>query len=160
VTTTIDQNTKPVRRVHTKGPRVSKAGVIAKFTQWAVLKHEVTETTKRQNKLRDEISTYLEANGYQDDKGSFIIDLPEPLLAGGKTYTAIKRQRKTSQFFKEDEATALLEAKGLLAEAQTTLTYLDQDKVYVLNQEGKITDEEIDSFFGENESFAFTPVTE
>jgi hypothetical protein len=149
-----------VTRLHTKGtPRVSKAAIFGKFTQWAALKKDTTDLTTRMNKMRDEISTYVEANGYQDDNGSFLLDLPDPVEVGGKTYTAIKRQRKVSTFFKEDDATALLERKGLLEQAQSTTVYLDQDKVHVLNQQGLLTDAEIDSMFGTSESYAFTPVT-
>ena len=158
-----EQTVATVIRNHTKAPAQNRAGIVAKFAQWATLKHEVTEVTKRQNKLRDEISAFVEANGYVDDKGSYLYDLPEPITAGGKTYTTIKRQRKVRTFFKEDEAEALLKSKGedVYRSALTIPEpYLDQDKVYVLNQQGVLTDEEIDSLFGEKEDFAFTPVTE
>ena len=37
-------------------------------------------------------------------------------------------------------------------------TVLDQNEVYVLNQQGLITDEELDSLFVENETFAYKPL--
>lgn len=37
-------------------------------------------------------------------------------------------------------------------------TVLDQNEVYVLNQQGLITDEELDELFVENETFAYKPL--
>ena len=38
------------------------------------------------------------------------------------------------------------------------VTVLDQNEVYVLNQQGLITDKELDSLFVENETFAYKPL--
>jgi len=48
---------------------------------------------------------------------------------------------------------------GEVPEASVSwVTVLDQNEVYVLNQQGLITDEELDSLFVEHESFAYKPL--
>lgn len=151
-----------VTRHHTK--RVERPikvdSIVAKFRQWATIKHETAALTTRQNHLRDEISAYVDKHGVKDNRGSLFLDLDTPVEVGDQVFRQIKRERRVSTSFDEEAAEALLESKGLLAEAQTTITVLDQDKVYVLNQEGKITDEEIDSLFVQRESWAFKPIAD
>lgn len=152
-----------VQRTHTTKRTerpIRVGGLAAKFRQWAVIKHEVAELTKRQNQLRDEMAKTLTAEGAVDDKGSYFLDLPEPVEVNGQIFRQIKRERRAPQVFLESAAEELLSSLGLLEEAQTTYTVLDQDKVYVLNQEGKLTDDQIDSLFETRESFAFKPIAD
>jgi hypothetical protein len=91
------------------------------------------------------------------------LTLETPLTVYGTTYVALKKERRASPIFLEDVAEEILTAKGLLEEAQTTVTpepytYLDNDKIYVLNQEGKLTDDEIDAMMDETITWALIPV--
>jgi hypothetical protein len=64
--------------------------------------------------------------------------------------------------FLQEDAEALLEKKGLLDRVmkEVTTVVFDQDELYLLHQEGLISEEEIDSLFTENESWAFKPLAE
>lgn len=139
---------------------VRPPGISAKLAQWATIRAEIDTLTARANHLRDELSQLVDSQGDVDDKGHRYLQLPSPITVGEKTYGAIKRERRVSTVFKEDEAEETLQAKGLLARAQETITVLSQDAIYLLNQEGLLSDEEIDSFFGKKISFAFRPIAE
>jgi hypothetical protein len=135
--------------------------VVKKVQQFLSLKHEIAFLTGRQNALKDSLMKEVEENGEPDEKGSLFLTLHTPVTVEDQTFSVLKRERRVSQFFKADEATALLEAKGLLAEATTIPEpepYLDQDKIYILLQEEKLTEAEVDSMFGESVSWAFKPL--
>lgn len=147
-----------IRRPAPAAPRPT--GIAAKLAQWATIRAEIDALTARANHLRDELSQIVDTQGEPDDKGHIYLQLPAPITVGEKTYGSIKRERRVSTVFKEDEAEEALLAKGLLARAQETITVLSQDAIYLLNQEGLLSDEEIDSFFGKKVSFAFKPVAD
>lgn len=134
-------------------------GFLAQVKEFLVVRNEEVEFKKRKEFLRDKLSAVVQEKGEQDEKGSFILDLEQPLEVGGKTYTSLKHERKVSQQFLEDAAEEWLESNGLLAEAQETVTtvVLDHDAIYRLNQEGKIPDEVLDSWFEDKISYAFKP---
>lgn len=130
-----------------------------KLKQWLLLKHEVDTRTKDLNKIRDELMAAAEAEGQPDEKGSLYLDV-KPFEFRGKTYGAIKRTRRTSVSISEDLALKLVAKKGLEKRAIVQVPTLDQNELYVLNQEGKITDAELDSLFVETVTWAFDKVSE
>lgn len=140
-------------------PRLT--GFLGQVKEFLVVRNEEVEFKKRKEFLRDKLSAVVQEKGEQDEKGSFILDLPESITVGGKEYTSLKHERKVSQEFLEDEAEEWLQANGLLAEAQETVTtvVLDHDAIYRLNQEGKIPDDVLDSWFKDKVSWAFKPLT-
>jgi hypothetical protein len=72
----------------------------------------------------------------------------------------VKRERRVSVGLDEEATETLLHTKGLKDRVfkEVTTTVLDQDELYVLQQEGLITEEELDALFTENVSFAFKPI--
>jgi hypothetical protein len=79
----------------------------------------------------------------------------------GQTFTEIKREKRTSIGLDEDAVDTLVNATGIRDRVfkEVTTTVLDQDELYVLNQEGVISDEELDALFTEKISYAFKPLT-
>lgn len=132
--------------------------------QWAVLKHEVKTLGTEQTRLRDSLLAHLAENGEVDEKGSQFITLPDPIVVGVDRIGAIKRERRASTSLNLDAAEELLAGKGktILARCQKEVTTVvfDQDELYVLNQEGLISDEELDSLFETNVTWAFKPLVD
>jgi hypothetical protein len=141
---------------------------LEKTRQFLALKFQEGQITSRKNKLRDEISAFVDANGETDEKGSRFWDLPTPIEINGQKFVSVKRERRSSPSIDEDKIRELLLAKATVDAGGVTLysrvfkpvteIVLDQAELYVLNQEGLITDEELDSFFVETVSFAFKPL--
>lgn len=133
---------------------------IEKVRQFLLLKFQETQVVTRKNYLRDEISAYVDAAGETDEKGNKFWKLPTPIEVNGQTFTEVKREKRTSIGLDEDAVDTLVNEKGVRDRVykEVTTTVLDQDELYVLNQEGVITDEELDALFTEKVSYAFKPL--
>ncbi|MEV7902193.1 hypothetical protein [Streptomyces anulatus] len=131
--------------------------IIPVFREWALLKAEVTERTTRLNKLRDRVVAAVEQRGYTDHKGSQYLDLPFPVPAGDIEYTRIKRERRVSILADPEAAERITRAKGdtVYRRAFPPVPSLDADELFVLLQEGVLTEEEMDEILVQRESFAF-----
>jgi hypothetical protein len=102
----------------------------------------------------------VDANGDIDEKGSKFWKLDPPIEVNGQKFTEVKRERRVSVTLDAEKAEELAIAKGIRDRVfkEVTTEVLDQDELYVLNQEGILSDEELDSLFVETESFAFKPI--
>jgi len=136
--------------------------LVSKAIAYLSLTGEAKAATERATVLKKDMMDSLHTDGEADEKGHRYLYFKDPINVGGKKYAGVKRERRVSTLFDEDTAEQILTQRGLLEQCQrvVTTTVLDQDEIYVLNQEGKISDAELDSMFSENESFAFKPVTE
>jgi hypothetical protein len=105
-------------------------------------------------------------NGEVDDKGNRTLYFDEPLTIGEKTYTGVQAQRKEpAQFVDEDAAEKLLKSKGQkfydAVFKRQVIRVFSEDDLYVLNQRGIVTDEELDSLLKSGDpSYALVVVTE
>jgi hypothetical protein len=133
---------------------------IEKVRQFLSLKFQEAQIVTRKNKLRDEVSAFVDANGETDEKGSKFWKLPSVIEVNGQRFTEVKREKRVSISLDEDAVEELVNRKGIRDRVfkEITTTVLDQDELYVLNQEGLIDDAELDALFVEKESFAFKPL--
>jgi hypothetical protein len=131
-----------------------------KTRQFLALKFQEADIVTRKNKLRDEVSAHVDSTGEVDEKGSKFWKLDPPIEVNGQTFTEVKRERRVSQSLDEEKAETLATAKGVRDRLfrVVEMEVLDQDELYVLNQEGVISDDELDSLWVENVSFAFKPI--
>lgn len=94
-------------------------------------------------------------NGELDEStGSYTWKFNDPMVIVNKEVTALTWQRSTGYQINEDAAQELARAKGLVKQVTHTETVWDYDEFYVLNQKGKITDDELDSLITESESWS------
>lgn len=140
--------------------RSTGSAVVSKLLQFLVLKEEVKTSTERLDVLKKELTKHVTEHGEVDDKGHRNFLLPEPLEYGEKTYTGFQQQRRVSQSFDTTVAEGILKDRGLWDRAVVMVPEIDQNQVYVLNQEGLLSDDELDTMFAERESFAFRPTSE
>jgi hypothetical protein len=140
-----------------------------KAAQWAVIKSRVDTQTSMLNKLRDDMSVDLREFGIQDDKGSYIIELPRPLRVGDKQFKGMKLERYTTQGLDEDAAediardldTAAAEGGNdavLYDRLFPMVRQFDPQEAYVLYQEGLLAEEHLERIFPEKEGFRFKRV--
>ncbi|MEW1922289.1 hypothetical protein [Streptomyces sp. NPDC088360] len=135
--------------------------VIPTFREWAVLKAQQTELTSRMNKLRDKVAAAVQTRGYADHKGSQYIDLPFPIPVGDSEYVRIKRERRVSIVADLEAAERITKARGehVWRRAFPPVPTLDADELYVLLQEGALSEEDMDQIMVQRESFAFRGLT-
>lgn len=143
------------RRVRVEGEVTREAQV----KEWVLLKRRIDTETKRLNQIRDHLMSVAAAEGEEDEKGSLFLAF-DPVTAGGQTYSTIKRERRVSVSLLSDKVETLADKKDLRDRLYKMVPVLDQDELYVLNQEGKITDRELDSLFEEKETWAFKVLAE
>ncbi|MGD6750315.1 hypothetical protein [Streptomyces sp. BH105] len=136
-----------------------------KAAQWALIKHRVDTQSRILNKLRDDMTLDLREVGIQDEKGSYIIELPRPLTVGDKAFKAMKLERYVSQDTDEEAAEDIV--RDLDAEAAGTgieerlfpmVRQFDPQEAYVLYQEGLLTEDHLRRIFPEKEGFRFKRV--
>jgi hypothetical protein len=146
--------------VATRISRSSKAAfdAVSTFVQHMTLKEDAKKITSRSEALKKRLKEYLPTaeDAYANEQGSIFLDLPETVEVSGQPYKGMELRRSVGTKFNEETAETILKRKGVLEEALST--FIDQEKVYVLVQEGKITEKDIDKMFEETESFAFWPV--
>lgn len=132
-----------------------------KATQFLALRDEETQVKKRKAVLNTYLSEQIDKFGDVDEvNGHRTLRLSSSVPIGGKEYVALQRQRRVSMVFDEEIAERILREHDIYEQATETLVVLDQDKVYALHQEGKISDEEMDEILVEKETFALVPLTE
>lgn len=142
-------------------PTVRRADPTAmKAKQYLFIKRDIEEQTARLTVLKADLMRMVEAKGEPDDKGSQYLDLPYPIEVGDRSYSTLKREHKSGSIsFNEEAALALAEKLGIRERVVQTVEVIDQNEFYVLNQEGVISDEQLDGLFEQKPDFwAFIPM--
>lgn len=131
--------------------------VTRKAAQWAQLRATEKTTKQRVEILKGDLKTLVRTYGEADENGHVNITLPVPIESGNETYTGLKAERHVSTSLDEDKVEEILKEKGLFdqVQSQEVITYIDQDKLYALQQQGFISEEELDSMWVENETYHF-----
>lgn len=124
-------------------------GIRMLFRDWQTKKHLAKDFTSKEKESNKAIQEIIEeqagALAFTDDRGHQWIDLGEEIegwdsKGAPAKFNAIQRQRRVSLILDEDTAVAILEPKGLLAEASVSyLAVNDPEKaIAVLSQAGLI----------------------
>ncbi|MET9119975.1 hypothetical protein [Streptomyces sp. NPDC004528] len=147
-----------------------------KAAQWAIIKTRVDSQTTLLNKLRDDMSDDLRSFGIKDEKGSYIIELPQPLSVSDKKFKGMKLERYTTQTSDEDVAETVarevdqeaaervaagledLQEKTVYDRLFPLVRVFDPQEAYVLYQEGRLSDDDMDRMFPEKEGWRFVRV--
>ncbi len=129
-----------------------------KAAQWALIKGRVETQKTLLDSLKDDMVEDLKEFGVRDDKGSFVIDLGRSYEVAGKKFTGLKYQKGTTRIADEDTAERLAKDKGLYDRLFPAQPAFDAQEVYVLFQEGLLTEEEVDEIFPEKVTWSFVRV--
>ena len=132
--------------------------------RWALdyimTQYDEGEIKHHRSGLRDSLLPWIKENGEEDENGNFIWLFDEPINGPDGVTTGLIAQRRVSEFINEDTAWALVEKYGVREKCVALVEELDLDAMYALNQEGVISDEDIDSILELNETFALTRIKE
>lgn len=108
--------------------------------------------------LKELLKPWILENGELDEDGNYVWEFPAPINLGDKSYTGLMAQRRVSEFINEEKADALVTKYGLEDRCLTLVTEIDFDALYAANQEGIISDEEIDDIIELNETYALVKI--
>ena len=84
-------------------------------------------------------------HGQTDDAGNQVFWFPKPVLAADDTEYAgvMLKVRPGNAYFDEEEVMDFAKSRGLANRIIKTIEVIDEDELFVLYQEGKITEQEI-----------------
>lgn len=120
---------------------------------------EEARILKIKNESKDYLKDKITDLGEPDENGNILWYFDDPLILG-ETYTGLMLQRRVSEYTDEDKVLEILQDTGLEARCvrYVTTPQIDLDEVYACNQEGLLTDEEIDSMIVIQESYALVKI--
>lgn len=109
-------------------------------------------------KAGGQIRDYIRANGAVEKdasghevSGNIVYLLPEPIQIGAKAYAGMELRKKTDVTFDEEAALKLAADKGLMGIVTHTEVVVDQEAFYILQQQGRLTEAELDALLVEGE---------
>lgn len=121
---------------------------------------EQERTAKTRDSYKDVVKRLIMTDGREDENGSRWLDFDEPLTIEGKSYRGIQAQRRLSSSIDLDATEELVRAKGLYNDVfpVVEVRQFHEDRLYAANQQGLISDAELDSLITENVTYAVVPV--
>lgn len=110
---------------------------------------------RKANLLKDYIAEHGEPNG---DHVDWLFE--QPLTIGDQTYLGMRNQASASTFMDPDKAEELVVAKGLRDKVFkiVEVEVADWDELYRLNQQGVISDDEIDDLMTTETSYSLVVI--
>lgn len=133
---------------------------IADYLRWSleyiITVYDENSLRKKREDLRDKLKEWLIANCEQDENGNYIYEFDKPVQLDNTEVRGLMAQRRVSEFIDEDKAWEIVDKYNVRDTCVETVTTeeLNFDMLYALNQQGIITDEDIDSILDLKESFA------
>jgi hypothetical protein len=103
--------------------------------------------TKELNKL---ITEKIDQTGYEDSEGNWIIDLENDIDG----ISRLEKQRRASRKLDESVAENIIIAAGLEDEVYEMVKTISEEKLMAAYYDGKITEQQLDSMFPVNVSWA------
>lgn len=125
--------------------------------QYLVLRAEAAQLEARKKQLNKDMKDYIQNNGVTIDGGHREFRFSEPVEVDGKRFLGLKNTRKNSQTIDLEQVEMLLAKRDIPRGEvfkQVVVEEFDQDAFFVLNQEDKISEEDVDSVFVDNITWA------
>lgn len=128
------------------------------------------ESNRKFDSAKKPVKDWLKKYGTEDADGNLVYTFPSVLTGtDGKDYSGVMLKKSVGPaYFLDDEVRKLLESKpagdtieqsNLAKRVFRTVEVLDQDELYLLHQEGKITEDELRGLLHyPNPSYALWPV--
>lgn len=145
--------------------------VRAKVARYVMLREDLALIKRGMEDVKAELAPYL-SQGRENAKGSRVLDFNEPLTVGGKVYPGVQNVRKVKRTLNEERVLEFLRARsvelgptGAITDTRylspiVTVEHVDFDALWDLHVRDLISEEELDSFFDEDVTWAFTPISE
>lgn len=117
------------------------------------------DSRSRKNKARDYLKDFIAEHGEPDEDGHIRYELDGTITINDSEYRGLMNQRRVTKYINEGLALDLVHEKGI--DESRIIKYepvYDWDELYVLNQTGEISDEELDSVITIDESWALVPI--
>ena len=116
---------------------------------------EETKSKKSREVYREKLKSII-MSGEPDEKGNYNYEFPQPVNIDDVWYTGLQMQRRVSEYTDEDKVLEIIDKHDLRDRCvEKIVTYeVDLDELYAANQEGIISDDEIDSIIEIDETYS------
>ena len=113
-------------------------------------REQVNEQGRIKESRAKDMRTYVQQHGVPVDEDNEYSTLQwefeKPIRVGDKRFTGLElRYTQPTPEFDEEAALELIEKKGLRRSCTKLVRIVDQDALYVAQQQGKVTEDEMDS---------------
>jgi hypothetical protein len=115
----------------------------AQVREYAKLKASMDVLETRSKELRAKLFSHLDSEGFEDDKGNILLELPSPIDG----VTRIEKQRRATRKLDEFSAEAILEELGLTDEVYELKRVINEDALMAAFYEEKITEQQLDEIY-------------
>ena len=123
----------------------------AKVTEYVRSKALAKTLETRLKELNKELQETVALDGYEDNDGNMVLDLP--FVADG--FSRLEKQRRAKRVLDTDAADALISELGLENEVYEMVRTINEDALMAAYYENKITEEQLDSMFPTTVTWAF-----
>jgi hypothetical protein len=106
----------------------------------------VKELEKEQKALRSELFEMIDGEGEVDDKGNFILELPEEVDG----FHSLIKQRRVTRKIDELKAEEVITAHGMEDTLYKTIRVVDEDALMAALYNEELTEAEIDEMYPQN----------
>jgi len=124
----------------------------AQVREYAKLKASMNFMETRQKELRDLLFAKIEQEGYEDDKGNIILDLPQSI----EGISALQKTARITPYLDDTVADRIIEEKGIGDDVYKMVRVIDEGALMSQLYEGKLTEDEIDEMFPKKTIWALT----
>jgi len=136
---------------------------IEEHERWALsyllVTHDENHIKEKRSELRSNLHDHILEHGEEDEDGNLIVYFDEPKTVDGETwFKGLMLQRRVSEYVDEDKVWELVRKHDLGDMCLKTVEVLDLDMFYAANQQGLISDEELDSVLTQEKSWALVKI--
>jgi len=110
--------------------------------------HVETENKSKREKARDYLKPFIMNTFEPDENGHYYYEFPDPISIDGEVWVkGLMARRRVSEYVNEETAERLVHLHKLEKRCiKKVVSYeLDLDELYAANQEGLVSDDEMDS---------------
>jgi hypothetical protein len=120
--------------------------LIARTKKYSFLKSQLDYLEKEQKALRSELFEMIDGEGEVDDKGNFILELPEEVDG----FHSLIKQRRVTRKIDELKAEEVITAHGMEDTLYKTIRVVDEDALMAALYNEQLTEAEIDEMYPQN----------
>ncbi len=128
--------------------------LVSQATEYVSVKKNIDVYEERAKELKTVLFEHIDANGYEDDKGHFWLELPQPI----DEYLSLKKEKRRVQKMDPAPESAIekIKEKGLGGRLLKFVEAIDQDALMAAIYDGTLTEEEVDEMFPVKVTWALT----
>lgn len=129
--------------------------------QYLLALHSETENRKARESAREFLKPFIMGSFEPDESGNFFYEFPEPVSVDGENFIkGLMARRRVSEYTNLEIAERLVKLHKLEKRCikKVTSYELDLDELYAANQEGIISDDEMDSIIETDVSYSLEKI--